>query len=64
MGLQYGDLPHGDTIVLVPLRSFDDAKSRLADLLDSSQRQMLMRFMTEKVLRARPRFASLVSDQQ
>ena len=42
----------GNTIVLVPIRSFDDAKSRLAETLDRQARQALMREMAEVVVAA------------
>ena len=41
-----------DTIVLVPIRSFDDAKSRLAGSLDPQARRALMRRMAETVVSA------------
>ena len=41
-----------DTIVLVPIRSFDDAKSRLAVSLDPQARRALMRRMAETVVAA------------
>ena len=41
-----------DTIVLVPIRSFDDAKSRLAESLDRQTRRALMREMAEVVVAA------------
>ena len=41
-----------DTIVLVPIRSFDDAKSRLASSLDTQARKALMRRMAETVVAA------------
>ena len=40
------------TIVLVPIRSFDDAKSRLAESLDQQRRRALMREMAETVVAA------------
>ncbi len=41
-----------DTIVLVPIRSFDDAKRRLAESLDHQMRRELMRAMAETVVAA------------
>ncbi len=41
-----------DTIVLVPIRSFDDAKSRLAESLDPQARRALMLQMAETVVAA------------
>lgn len=40
------------TVVLVPIRSFDDAKSRLAESLDQQKRRELMREMAETVVAA------------
>ena len=37
---------------IVPLKYFDDAKSRLADVLSASERQQLVRTMARDVLRA------------
>jgi len=37
---------------IVPLKYFDDAKSRLADVLSATERQLLVRTMARDVLRA------------
>lgn len=47
-----GEAATNGTIVLVPIRSFDDAKSRLAESLDPQARRVLMRRMAETVLAA------------
>lgn len=46
------ELSVSTTIVLVPIRSFDDAKSRLAELLDHQERRALMRRMAKTVVAA------------
>ena len=38
--------------MLVPIRSFDDAKSRLAGVLDADQRRTLVQTMAETVVKA------------
>ncbi len=44
--------PQREAIVIVPIRSFDDAKSRLSDVLDPQERTSLVRSMAEQVVRA------------
>ena len=41
-----------ETVVVVPIRSFDDAKTRLAEVLDLADRRTLARAMAATVLRA------------
>lgn len=41
-----------DTVVLIPIRSFDDAKSRLAGRLDAGSRRRLVQRMAATVLAA------------
>lgn len=41
-----------DRVVLVPVKSFADAKARLAGVLSATQREQLARFTAERVLRA------------
>ena len=45
-------VPSDAAVVLVPLKSFGSAKSRLGDLLDPAQRSALVRSMAEVVLAA------------
>ncbi len=46
------ELAANTTIVLVPIRSFDDAKSRLAASLDQQERRALSRAMAQTVVAA------------
>lgn len=41
-----------DTVVLIPIRSFDDTKSRLARALDADDRRALSMWMAERVVGA------------
>jgi 2-phospho-L-lactate guanylyltransferase len=41
-----------DTVVLIPIRSFDDSKSRLAEALDPQERRRLTIWMAERVVAA------------
>ena len=41
-----------DAAVLIPLRSFDDAKTRLAGVLSPADRRRLAMAMAERVVRA------------
>ncbi|MCQ3813605.1 MAG: 2-phospho-L-lactate guanylyltransferase [Acidimicrobiia bacterium] len=52
MGLSETNSAIANSVVLVPLRSFDDAKSRLSDSFDAQQRRVLMRQMAETVVAA------------
>jgi 2-phospho-L-lactate/phosphoenolpyruvate guanylyltransferase len=44
--------PPTDTVVLIPIRSFDDTKSRLAEVLDVDERRLLSMWMAARVIRA------------
>jgi 2-phospho-L-lactate/phosphoenolpyruvate guanylyltransferase len=44
--------PLADTVVLIPIRSFDDTKSRLAEVLDADERRLLSMWMAARVIRA------------
>ncbi|MEM7142943.1 MAG: 2-phospho-L-lactate guanylyltransferase [Actinomycetota bacterium] len=48
------------TIVLIPIRSFDDMKTRLADELDIDQRRRLAIWMAERVVAAAEPFPTRV----
>jgi len=55
--------PEKQTVVLVPIRSFDDAKSRLADVLSADERRALARTMaTTVVIAARGLPVKVVTD--
>ena len=41
-----------ESIVLIPIRSFDDSKSRLADALDLDERRRITMWMAQNVIRA------------
>jgi len=45
-------LPLADTVVLIPIRSFDDTKSRLAEALDANERRLLSMWMATQVIGA------------
>lgn len=44
--------PETHTVVLIPIRSFDDSKSRLADALDPDERRRLTMWMALRVVHA------------
>jgi 2-phospho-L-lactate guanylyltransferase len=45
-------MPPADTVVLIPIRSFDDSKSRLAGALDRDARRRLTMRMASRVIAA------------
>lgn len=45
-------LPDGDVVVVVPVKAFDEAKARLAEVLDGSTRARLARAMADRVVAA------------
>ncbi|GJM37390.1 MAG: hypothetical protein DHS20C19_07570 [Acidimicrobiales bacterium] len=48
------------TIVLIPIRSFDDMKTRLAEALDVDQRRRLAIWMAERVVAAAEPFPTMI----
>lgn len=44
--------PPAETVVLIPIRSFTDAKSRLAGVLDTDERRRLSMWMAQQVVHA------------
>ena len=52
------------TIVLIPIRSFDDMKTRLADALDVDERRRLAMWMAERVVTAAAPFPTrIITDE-
>ncbi|MEZ5247481.1 MAG: 2-phospho-L-lactate guanylyltransferase [Acidimicrobiales bacterium] len=55
--------PTADTVVLIPIRSFDDSKSRLAGALDhDSRRRLTMRMAARVIAAARDLPVRIVTD--